>query len=102
MRITVERKPPAPVLRISAIFLETERAVGARENIDRVVACGVFERRQNFDGRGHCDRLWSFGFLYHTCLPLGSAPVTPLAEAQDRGEKMRIPRFVFPTLALGA
>src|SRR2546428_6091174 len=31
MRVTVERKPTAHVLRIPAIFLETERAVGARK-----------------------------------------------------------------------
>ena len=38
MRVTVERKPTAHVLRIPAIFLETERAVGAHEDIDTVVA----------------------------------------------------------------
>jgi hypothetical protein len=53
MRITVERKPTAHILRIPAIFLETECAVAAYENIDTMIACGVFERLQNLDGRRH-------------------------------------------------
>src|SRR5712691_8158282 len=53
MRVAVERQPTCHVLRIPAIFLEAECAVGALENVDTMIACGVFERSQNLDGRGH-------------------------------------------------
>ncbi len=53
MRVTVEREPSTHVLRIPAIFLETERAVVAHENIDTVIARRVFERVEDLDGRGH-------------------------------------------------
>ena len=53
MRVAVERKPTAQILRIPAIFLEAECAVGAHENIDTMIARGVFEGLQNLDGRGH-------------------------------------------------
>ena len=66
MRETVERKPAAPVLRIPAIFLETECTVDTHENVDAMVACGVFERSQNLEGRGHSENRLRLSLYPHT------------------------------------
>lgn len=48
----MERKPPSHVLRISAVLLETERAVVANEDIDAMVACGIVEGRYDTSWHG--------------------------------------------------
>jgi hypothetical protein len=47
----VERKPSSSILVIPAVLLETERAIGAHEDIDAMVARVVFEGCHDPDRR---------------------------------------------------
>lgn len=53
MRVMVQRKPSSSVFVISAVFLETERAIVAHEEFDTAVPRVIFERFYNPDGHGH-------------------------------------------------
>jgi len=50
--IAVKRAPRCAVLRISAVLLEAERAVGAGKDIDAIVAILILDRLQDLIGHG--------------------------------------------------